>query len=171
MRIALCVLCAALVLAGCAVETTGEAAPQAKVAGEPVFSPCDDIPDEAIQAIGMDPATESRDILDVDQPGWNICGWNSDQYSFSVFSTVHALDELRQNDAYAEFEPLQVAGRDALVFRSTSYPPTQRSYLAVGTAEGMVMTSVTDWDEDPMKQPPKQFVVEAFQTLLPYIPQ
>ncbi|NKR58029.1 DUF3558 domain-containing protein [Rhodococcus hoagii] len=171
VRIALGLMCSALVLAGCAAETAGEAAPQGKAAGEPVFSPCDDIPDQAIVGIGMDPATESRDIFDVHQPGWSICGWNSDQYSLSVFSTVRSLDELSQNDDYTEFEPVQVGDRDAVVFRSVSYPPTQRSYLAVGTAEGMVMASITDWDEDPTKEPPKQVVVATMQALLPYLPQ
>src|SRR6476619_4623520 len=67
-------VCGALVLAGCGSETVaGEAEAVGTAAGEPVFSPCDDIPDDALRAFGVDPTTESRDILGVKQPGWNVC--------------------------------------------------------------------------------------------------
>ncbi|WP_164874032.1 DUF3558 domain-containing protein [Rhodococcus spongiicola] len=171
MRAVLGAVCSVVLLAGCGGAVSGESAPAGPAPGDPVFSPCDDIPDDAIREVGMDPATKSRDILDVHQPGWNICGWNSDQYSLSVFSTVYTFDDLRNNSEYEDFEAIQAGDRDALAFRSTAYPASQRSYLALRSAEGMVMVVVTDWDEDPAKQAPARVVLEATRTLLPHLPQ
>ncbi|NKV80807.1 DUF3558 domain-containing protein [Rhodococcus hoagii] len=116
---------AGLLLAGCGSGTvSGDADAEGTAAGEPVFSPCDDIPGEVVGALGVDPATEERDILGVKQPGWNVCGWRGSEYSVSIFATTRTLDEVRTNDRNEDVLPveLDVAGHDVVDIRCSGLP-------------------------------------------------
>ncbi len=142
MKAAAAVLCAAALLAGCAA-VEGRAEPENATATEPSFNPCDDIPDAAIRAIGMDPATEVRDILGVHQPGWNLCAWNDDSVAVSVYATRRPLADMRDNSDYSDFQDLDIEGRQALKFRTAAMPIEMRCYVAVGGDTDLVMVAVT----------------------------
>jgi hypothetical protein len=134
-------LCAAALIAGCGT-VSGEAKPEDPAASEPAFDPCDDIPDEAILDMGMDPATEGRDILGVHQPGWNLCGWNDDSVAMTVFSARRPLADVRLNGDYQDFQDIDLNGQPALVFHSLE-PISLRCYVATGTGSDGGLLMVT----------------------------
>lgn len=171
MRIAVGVMCSALVLAGCAAETAGEAAPQGTVTGEPVFSPCDDIPDEAIVAIGMDPATEERDIMDVHQPGWNICMWKGSTDFLTVFATIYTLEDIRSNDKYVGFTDHHIEGRAVTVFRDRNEAAGTTCDVAMASGSGAVMISIAERVGADSTSDPCVRLIDKSEQLLPHLPE
>lgn len=130
----------AALVAGCGT-VEGAAVPKNPTASEPAFDPCDDIPDEAIRAIGMDPATEARDILGVHQPGWNICGWNNATHSVAVFSSNYSIEDVRRNPSNEEFADLMVRDRSAVQYRTAGYPSV--CDIAVPSVVGSVLVTAS----------------------------
>ncbi|MGW6695861.1 DUF3558 domain-containing protein [Rhodococcus sp. NPDC054953] len=132
-----------MAVAGCGT-VSGEAGPEQPTASNPAFDPCDDIPDDAIRAVGMDPATESRDILGVHQPGWNICGWNNDESEFlTVYATGRTLDEIRRNPDFVDFRSVDLDGRPALSFRDVNDVQQTRCDVATVVAGTSAMFSLS----------------------------
>ncbi|MFD4180353.1 DUF3558 domain-containing protein [Rhodococcus sp. NPDC058514] len=168
----LAVVCGAVVLAGCGSESvSGQAAPEGSAAGEPVFSPCDDLPDDAIRAVGMDPATESRDILGVHQPGWNLCRWNNSTHFLRVYSSTFTLDDVRRNDDFEEFAPVDLGGREAVTFRDVADRERLWCDVATTSAGGAVMVSISESGPDPAVEEPCAVALQTARTLLPHIPE
>lgn len=160
-----------LLLAGCGSgSVSGDADAQGTAAGEPVFSPCDDIPDEALAEIGLDPATESRDIYGVEQPGWKICGWHGTGAYLSVFSTTYSLDDVRANDNYTGFSDVEVAGRGGVVYRKASETDGRACEVAVPSGEGAVLLSVAYLGVDPVTEDPCSIVERAARRIVDFIP-
>lgn len=170
--IVLGVMCGVLALAGCgSASVTGNAAPEGAAAGEPMFSPCDDIPDEAVRAVGMDPATESRDILGVHQPGWNLCGWNNTTHFLTVYSSKYTLDDVRRNDDFEEFAPVDLEGREAVSFRDVADRERLRCDIATTSAGGAVMVSISESGPDPAVEEPCAVALRTARALMPHIPE
>jgi len=162
---------AGLLLAGCGSgDVTGEAAPASGTATEPLFSPCDDIPDESIRALGFDPTTEDRDVLGVKQPGWNICGWMGPGPALSVFATTYTLDDVRANDNNTEFTPLELGGRSAFTYRELSDKDRRSCDVAVGTAEGAVLFSVSYLGVDAVTEDPCSVATRVARELADELP-
>ncbi|MGW0177333.1 DUF3558 domain-containing protein [Rhodococcus sp. NPDC003322] len=134
---------AALSVVGCGSESVSGQAGAEGVAEEPAFSPCDDIPDEALRKIGVDPATEDRDILGVKQPGWSVCGWRGDRYTVSVFATTHTLDDIRANEKFEEFSDVDVDGRAGIEYREVADRKRESCDVAVASRGGAVMLSIS----------------------------
>ncbi|QKT09478.1 DUF3558 domain-containing protein [Rhodococcus sp. W8901] len=109
-----------LSLVGCgSTSVEGQADPATPGAAEPSFDPCS-IPDEALRAAGMDPTTESRDILGVKQPGWSLCNWSGSNRLITIFASGRTLDEVRSNERFTDFTPVDVGGREAFTVREVS---------------------------------------------------
>ncbi|MGW6694957.1 DUF3558 domain-containing protein [Rhodococcus sp. NPDC054953] len=165
---------AAALLAGCGpAPVSGDAEAAGVAAGEPVFSPCDDIPDEVLRGIGMDPATESRDILGVKQPGWNICGWQGDRYSVSIFASTHRLVDLRANPKFEAFFDVDVDGRSALGYREVADRTRERCDVAVETQGGAVLVSIGFRTLTPPRdaEEPCAIAADAVRRLNPALPE
>lgn len=135
-------LCAAALVTGCGT-VSGEAQPEATASAEPAFDPCDDIPDDAIRAVGLDPATESRDILGVHQPGWNVCAWNSSRVTLSVYTGRGELDTVRSNPDFVAFEEVDVNGQPGLAYRHAAYENGERCYASTSSVDGLLTVAVT----------------------------
>lgn len=162
---------AGLLVAGCGSGTvSGNADPEGTAAGEPVFSPCDDIPDEAVRSLGMDPATESRDIFGVEQPGWKICEWHGTGPYLTVFSTTYTLDDVRANDSYTQFSDVEVGGRDGLTYHKISESDGRTCELALPSGEGAVLLSVAYLGVDPVTEDPCSIVGRAARQFVEFIP-
>lgn len=162
---------AGLLLAGCGSgDVEGNATPTGVAVGEPVFSPCDDIPDEAVRSLGMDPATESRDIYEVQQPGWKICEWHGPGPYLTVFSTTYTLDDVRANSRYTDFKDIEVGGRDGLSYRIASDTDGRSCDVAVPSGGGAVLVSVAYLGVDPVVEDPCAIAHRAIQNLIQYIP-
>ncbi|MFD4292885.1 DUF3558 domain-containing protein [Rhodococcus sp. NPDC058505] len=163
---------AAALLAGCGPgPVSGDAEAAGVAAGEPVFSPCDDIPDEVLRGIGVDPATESRDILGVKQPGWNICKWMGGGPALSVFATTYTLDDIRAKDGNGEFADIEIGGRPAFTYRVDSDLDRRDCDVAVESAEGAVLVSVANVGVDPVAEDPCATAVRRATGLMAYIPE
>jgi hypothetical protein len=163
-------VCGALVLAGCGSESVaGEAV--GTPAGEPAFSPCDDIPDDALQAVGLDPATESKDILGVKQPGWNLCRWNGSEHIMTVFATTHTLDDVRSNERNTEFVPEVIGGREAFTYREVSDRDRESCDVAIGSESGAVLIRVSYNFGDRPAEDPCQVALKSAQQLEPSVPR
>ncbi|WP_241665925.1 DUF3558 domain-containing protein [Prescottella subtropica] len=159
-------------LAGCSSgAVAGDAEPVGKAAGEPAFSPCDDIPDDVITSLGMDVATRTRDILDVHQPGWNVCAWNNDTHFLSVYATTYTVDDLRARSDLTDFAPVQIGGQDALAYRHMATPAEMRGDVAVASDDGMIVVSISDLDNTPSTPPPDQLALDTMSALLPHFPR
>ncbi|MFD1811760.1 DUF3558 domain-containing protein [Rhodococcus gannanensis] len=148
------IACAVALVAGCGTGTVDGEALTDSGNGEPTFSPCDDIPDEAVAGLGMDPASESRDILGVKTPGWNGCVWTTDgnSYFLRVEATVHPMSEVRGSSLFEEFEDIDVGGRPGVQFRRAADKRRTDCYVAVESDGGVVLTSVKEGrivPEDP----------------------
>lgn len=163
-------LCAATLTAGCST-VDGRAEPEDPTASDPAFDPCDDIPDDAIRAIGMDPATESRDILGVHQPGWNLCGWNNSTHFVAVFSTKYTLDDIAQNASYEAFEPVSWGDREGLRFRNRGDVRNSDCYVAAKSGAGAVMLSVSVSGVETTADLPCVLLDSAAATLLVHVPE
>ncbi|WP_137725569.1 DUF3558 domain-containing protein [Prescottella subtropica] len=162
---------AGLLLAGCGTGSiTGKADAEGAAAGEPAFSPCDDIPDSALIELGLDPATERRDIMGVKQPGWKICKWRGDGPFVSVLATTHTLDEVRANQKNIEFQDVSIDGRDAFQYRETTDVDRTSCDVAVGSDGGAVLVSISDLGGAAPIEDPCGLAVQATTTLAPFIP-
>ncbi|MET4613323.1 hypothetical protein ABIC28_004324 [Rhodococcus sp. PvR044] len=167
-------VCGALVLVGCGSESVaGEAEAVGAGAGEPVFSPCDDIPDEVLLAVGMDPATESKDILGVKQPGWNICRWAGlgTGPSLTVFATDRSMDDIRSNTRNTDFEAQTIGDREAFSYREVSDGRRENCDVAVSSGDGSVLVRISlNTGVQPVEGPCQTAVTTARQ-LEPAIPR
>ncbi|MFE3289430.1 DUF3558 domain-containing protein [Rhodococcus sp. NPDC059234] len=163
---------AALLLAGCGLGSVdGEADAAGVSAGEPTFSPCDDIPDEALRATGVDPATESRDIVGVKQPGWNICRWDGTGYTMEVFATVHTFEEVRSNPRNTNFQPQQVGNRDAVSYQEVSDHRRESCDVAVRSGGGAVLVRANLHTADPSPEDRCAIALRTARQLESYVPR
>ncbi|MGW5075774.1 DUF3558 domain-containing protein [Rhodococcus sp. NPDC004095] len=164
--------CAALVVAGCGSgSVSGHAGAEGAATGEPAFSPCDDIPDDALRGVGVDPATESPEILGVKQPGWNICKWMGDGPALSVFSTTYTLDDVRAKEGNIEFSDVVVGGRSAFTYRLESDRGRRDCDVALASDGGAVLISVANLGVDPITEDPCAVAVRRAESLIEYIPR
>lgn len=170
MKAAAAALCAAALLAGCAA-VEGRAEPENATATEPSFNPCDDIPDDAIRAIGMDPATESRDIFGVHQPGWNICGWNNSTHFIAVFTTNYTIGDIRRNSAYEGLSDGAVGGRAVVQYHDSTDRAGTTCDLATVSGSGTVIFSVSESGEEPPAHGPCTAVRAMATALMPFVPE
>ncbi|WP_238841310.1 DUF3558 domain-containing protein [Prescottella equi] len=161
-----------LLLAGCGSGTvSGDADAQGTAAGEPVFSPCDDIPDQVLVELGLDPATESRDILGVSQPGWKLCRWDGKGYILTVFSTTRSLEEVRENSRNTDFREQFVGGREAFSYHERADTRQASCDVAVKSRDGAAIVRVTLSVVDPAAADRCQLAVDSMNTLESGIPR
>jgi|UniRef100_UPI001C535E1C hypothetical protein len=142
LRLLLTAVSVLTLVAGCSGDVTGTAtADQA----EP-FDPCT-IPDDAIAAAGLDPATKSS-ITDGGYitPGWDICSWDGSQenswYSLSIFfSLVYTIEDVRTDTRYSEMTTLTVAGRESLRYKFGIVDLSETCDIAFQTEAGLIKIS------------------------------
>ncbi|RVW02283.1 DUF3558 domain-containing protein [Rhodococcus spongiicola] len=136
-----------LALTGCGTAAGGGQAQTAMAQSEePMFDPCD-VPEDVLLAIGVDPASEERDILGVKQPGWSLCNWNDSpgiSFLVTIFATGRPLEEILTNERFIDVTPIDLAGREAFTVRETSDTRNEHCdvVLAAGPDTLMLQTSL-----------------------------
>ncbi|RVW02559.1 DUF3558 domain-containing protein [Rhodococcus spongiicola] len=161
-----------LVLAGCGSTSEGQAETKAQ-SEEPVFDPCS-IPEDVLLAIGVDPATEERDIMGVKQPGWSLCSWNDSDVSFfvTIFATGRPLDTIRTNERAIDVTPIDLPGRDeAFTFREKSDTRNEHCDVLVAAGPDTLMLR-TDFAKGlPPSESPCPQAIENAKLLEPSLPR
>lgn len=159
--------------AGCSIDTAikGRAT---KTVPSVLFDPCT-LPDEALHAIGVDPATAEPDFFGVQSEGWEVCAWEADWYFVTVAATDVTVEEFRSRPKNTEFRPVTVGTRDAYTFRSIypseealcdlTYPSSRGSVVIRASAKGTERGREGGLPEDPCV-----VTLRTAITLDPYIP-
>lgn len=132
-----------LMLAGCGNSTdgtptasstaTGTTAPKTSADSESaIWDPCS-LPDSAISAIGMDPATKEKDVAGVKFTGWKVCTWRATArwYDLVILSGTPTLQDIQRRTDYTGFKPETVAGRQAIEYVDGTDPDRLGCYIAV----------------------------------------
>lgn len=166
--------CGAAVMVGCGSETVaGEAVVAKPTSGlsEPVFSPCDDIPDEVLRGVGLDPASASQDILGIKLPGWNACRWKGPSYSVTVAATDRTMDEFRANARNTEFVSQSIGDREAFSYRETADIRRERCDVALRSGANAVLVRFSLNTVDAESGDPCSRAVSTAGGLEPVIPR
>ncbi|MEU4313030.1 DUF3558 domain-containing protein [Nocardia sp. NPDC024068] len=167
---------------GCGVTVDGDPAAerQSTTSGEQFveWNPCSELPDEALQATGADPASKSTDF---DAPGdratWRMCAWNSvdGPYYIGVGATTIQQSDMYQNTSVTGITEAQINGRAGLTYYpSTSEDPIRACYVSLPMQGGMLNVYV-DWRYSERSSlpeaPPCGLAVQHAQTLEPFLPE
>ncbi|MFF2086071.1 DUF3558 domain-containing protein [Nocardia sp. NPDC058176] len=109
----------------------------------PLWDPCSEIPDDAIRAVGVDPATEELGIGGVHQSGWEICRWRGgDKYSVAVFSTARTVSEFEQKPGQVDFRDVTIADRTGRQFKVEGASMDLRCDVLFPAQQGVVQISI-----------------------------
>lgn len=164
-------IAAGLLLAGCgAGSVTGNPDAEGTAAGEPVFSPCDDISDGMLARLQLDPTTESRDILGAAQPGWKLCRWDGRGYILTVFSTTRSMEEVRLNSRNTDFRDQHVGGREAFSYHETTDTQQESCDIAMKSRDGAAIVRVTLSAVDPATADRCELALDAAVAMQASIP-
>ncbi|HEY5857017.1 MAG TPA: DUF3558 domain-containing protein [Aldersonia sp.] len=165
---AACMLVFAVV--GCGSETVQGSPTPATQAGQPAFDPCL-LPDAALVAAGVDPATKDPDFFGVRLQGWNLCAWDADWYFLGVAAMTHSVDDVRANPKNTEIAPAVVGNRDAFTYREVS--DTDRKYcdVAFGSSDGTILIMVDTKGSRHAVEDPCVVATRSANALDPYLPQ
>ncbi|MCA1008731.1 DUF3558 domain-containing protein [Rhodococcus hoagii] len=160
-------------LAGCgSTSVEGQAETPKADAGEPAFDPCS-IPDEVLHTIGLDPASEERDIQDVKQPGWSLCSWNDPDLSFfvTIFATGRPIDSILTNERFTDATPIELNGREAFTVRETSDKRNEHCDVVVAAGPDALMLRTDQTKGLPPSESPCPQAIRSAQFLEPTLPR
>lgn len=165
------VVCAAVAVSGCGTDTV-EGTAQGSVDG-PAFSPCDDIPDGVVAGLGLDPASEERDIDGTAMPGWQVCNWQSAAHDVAVFVTPYTVADVRAKEGNVEIESIDVAGRSGISYREAADRDRERCALAFPSESGSVLVTAGFYgaERPASTQQPCLIAGEAARAILPSVPK
>ncbi|MFD4354316.1 DUF3558 domain-containing protein [Nocardia sp. NPDC058518] len=173
------VLCGALAVAGCSSTERGNAQPSTSVdpaaATAALWDPCSQISDGTLVGLGLKPSSEESGIFGVEEPGWKICRWTEDEvpanFSMAVYSTVHALDEIRTKPGNVDFKDVTVAGRSAVQYRDSVRAADEFCLLAFATASGFVQLDVINRSAQAKQTSPCDRAKSVAEVLVPLFPK
>ncbi|MEV4129248.1 DUF3558 domain-containing protein [Nocardia sp. NPDC049707] len=108
-----------------------------------IWNPCD-IPDSAISALGLNTASKDNTVAGVDFTGWKVCSWLSGPktYSFTIMSSEHNVDEVRQRTDYVDFTSTTAGSRPAVQYRNTGAVRDLVCYISVEMPYGIATFKV-----------------------------
>ena len=162
---------ASLLVAGCdttSVEGSPTATSTVKNAG--LFEPCD-IPAQAIQGAGLDPASKDADFFGVQHTGWELCRWSASWYYLAVLSTSHTFDEVKNNPNNRDVGPVTVPGRDAVSSVDVSDVKREVCDVAFPSGQGAVIVRASTKGGLAIEENPCVVAVRAATQLNDAIPK
>ncbi|MEV6323103.1 DUF3558 domain-containing protein [Nocardia sp. NPDC051787] len=135
-----------------------------------LYNPCT-IPDDAIRAAGVDPASQESGIGGVPQSGWEICAWKGDQYAITVYSSARSIDDYRGKPGNVEFQNVTIARRAGEQFRVAGGSKDLKCDVVFTTAQGSVQIALVNLPGvDGLPDPCKSLPAVAAQ-LIPHLPK
>lgn len=167
----------ALVIAGFAVVglvgcDSGESTSKgATTTAEPVlWNPCTEIPDAALTAAGVDPATEEKGLGGHPMSGWEICAWDSPDFALTVYTTNKTVDEFEQKPGNVDFRDVTVAGRTGREFKVTGASKDLGCDAVFPAEQGIVQLQILN---SPLKtglDDPCDYLKRVGEVLVPIFP-
>ncbi|MFG1796946.1 DUF3558 domain-containing protein [Nocardia sp. NPDC049149] len=108
-----------------------------------LWDPCG-LPDSAVSATGLDPATKRKDAGGVKFDGWKVCGWRATArwYELTVFSGTPTLQDIQHRTDYEAFTPATVGSRRAVQFFDVGDGDRLKCYIGVELPQGSAMFKV-----------------------------
>jgi hypothetical protein len=155
---------------GCGSTTVEGSPTPATQAGQPAFDPCL-LPDAALVAAGVDPATKDHDFFDVRMQGWNLCSWTADWYFLGVAAVAHSVDDVRANPNNTGFAPAVVGDRDAFTYREVSDTDRKLCDVAFASTDGTIMIRVDVKASREALEDPCIVATSSANALDPYLPK
>ncbi|MFE7796840.1 DUF3558 domain-containing protein [Nocardia sp. NPDC057440] len=125
---------------GAASATSTAAATKSADPDAALWNPCD-LPESAISATGLDPASKTKDAAGVDFDGWKVCSWRATAqwYSLGVMSGTPTLTAVEQRRDFESFTPKTVGSRRAVEFHDVGDTKQLRCSIAVELQQGTVI--------------------------------
>ncbi|WP_227996257.1 DUF3558 domain-containing protein [Nocardia australiensis] len=106
---------------GCGTTTNGSPSASSTTAAPALFDPCTEVPDDALRAAGVDPATKEAGIAGVHQVGLEVCKWRGPAYAISLYSTGKPVSEFETKPGNIGFQDVTIAGRQGREFRAEGW--------------------------------------------------
>ncbi|WP_084823842.1 DUF3558 domain-containing protein [Nocardia beijingensis] len=172
-RILLALLIGALATGtvGCEGTTTGSPTTGSSTsATQALFNPCTGIPDDALRAAGVDPASEESGIAGVHQSGWEICAWDGPKYFITVYSTSRTVAEFEHKPGNVEFRDVTVAGRQGRQFKVEGASKNLGCDVLFPASQGVVQLSVLNRAGMDGLDDPCSVLYRVGQSIVPSLP-
>ncbi|WP_040791116.1 DUF3558 domain-containing protein [Nocardia paucivorans] len=171
----------AVVAAGCSSEVAGTPEGTEQTTEESVaFNPCSELPDEALRAADLDPASKSTSIDPPSGPStWRICRWDpidGQPYMVGIASTTHTQDEVLNNPTVTGFKDVQIGDRAGKTYHQAGRGTDDllRCYVSLPAEHGM-HNVILSWRysqrESAPETPPCTLAVERARALEPFLPK
>ncbi|GGC67489.1 DUF3558 domain-containing protein [Hoyosella rhizosphaerae] len=187
------VVLACVVLSGCAQSTTEElgfeqspvltettevtqVAGPAPVRPPAVFDPCEDIPDEAVEAVGVDPATKymsiagNKNLYDKHVRWRSECAWNGTHMRIFIVSADSSIDEVAEFVFVENVREISINGRAALHYNLESCGPRVCAEVAFQTGNRSVWVNLNLSSLGDLTLQADELVVDYAALLEPYLP-
>ncbi|GGN99044.1 DUF3558 domain-containing protein [Nocardia rhizosphaerihabitans] len=157
-------------LVGCGSGETSSKG--ATTTAKPVlWNPCTEIPDDALRAAGVDPATEEKGVAGVPQSGWEICGWSGPQYSLTVYTTNKSVAQFEEKPGNVDFRDVAIAGRSGREFRVAGASKQLDCNVVFPASQGVVQLQVLGSALIDNLGDPCQHLANAGEVLVPTFPK
>jgi hypothetical protein len=172
-RILLTLLVGALAtgVVGCGDTTNGSPTTATSPNAQSLFNPCTGIPDEALRAAGVDPATEEAGIAGVHQSGWEICSWKGPKYSITVYSTGRTVAEFERKPGNVDFKDVVVAARQGRQFRVEGASKNLDCDVLFPAAQGVVQLATMNRAGQDDLEDPCAVLDRVGESIVPVLPR
>ncbi|SUA41215.1 Protein of uncharacterised function (DUF3558) [Nocardia africana] len=144
-RLAIVLLAAVVpVLAACNNGGDGGNGSTTSAAAAKLWDPCTQIPDDALQKAGVDPASKESGIAGVHQSGWEICNWKGKRYTVNVLSGKRSLQEIQNKEGNVDFQDVVLAGRKGQQYRVEGASKNDTCDAVFAAHQGIVEIVITN---------------------------
>jgi len=161
--------CIVFAVVGCGSQTVEGSPTAATQPGQPLFDPCT-LPDEALVAAGVDPATEDPDFFGVRMQGWNLCKWSASTYFLGVAATNIPIESVRKNPRNTAITPVTIGTRDAFSYREATPDNDEYCDVAFQSTDGAVIVRASMKRSADAQADPCAIAISSAQALDPFIP-
>ena len=139
-------------------------------ADQPAFDPCL-LPDEALVAAGVDPATNDPGISGIRTEGHNLCTWTAERYFLGVAAATQSIDDLRANPHNTDFAPAVVGSRDAFSYHDDIDTNRMMCDVAFEGPGGTIVIKVDTKASPDEVEDPCVVATRSANVLDPYFPR
>ncbi|GGC60297.1 DUF3558 domain-containing protein [Hoyosella rhizosphaerae] len=156
-------------------EVTRAAGP-APVRPPAVFDPCEDIPDEAVKAVGVDPATKYMSIAGNENyyekhfPWQRECSWEGPYKWVFIVSADLSIADVAERSIVENVREISINGRAALHYGLLSCGPRVCAEVAFQTGAGSVWVNLNLSSLGDLTLQADDLVLEYAALLEPYLP-